>query len=97
MSHIEISKKHSLGKIGARSTAEKFAESLASEYGAECSWKDDDLTFTSRGVKGKLHVGDDEVEIKVDLGLFLRPLKSKIQSSIVAQLDDILGDDSNIA
>lgn len=97
MSHIEISKKHSLGKNGARNKAEKLAESLASEFGAECIWKDDDLSFTSSGVKGELHIGDDDVEIKLDLSFILRPLKSKIKSSIVAQLDDILADDTNIA
>jgi len=98
MSQIEIKKKHALGKAGARKTAEKLAESLTAEYNAKCEWINDDLCFTSPGVKGKLCVGDEDVEIKVDLGLMLRPLKSKIESGIVSQLDDILGSDTtNIA
>lgn len=97
MPQIHIRKKHKLGKAGARKTAETLADSLASEYKAKCQWKDDDLSFSSKGVKGNLHVADDEVEIKVDLGLMLRPLKSKIESGIVAQLDDIIDENENIA
>ena len=72
-------------------------ESLASEYNAKCDWNGDELAFSSTGVKGKLHIAEDEVEIKVDLGLVFRPLKSKIESGIVAQLDDIIGDKEHIA
>lgn len=95
MPHIEIKKKHALGKAEARKTAEKLAESLSSEYNAKCEWVNDDLCFSSPGVKGKLCVGDEDVEIMVDLGFMLRPLKSKIESSIVSQLDDILGNDTS--
>jgi len=45
MSHIEIKKKHALGKAAARKTAEKLAESLSSEYNAKCEWVNDDLCF----------------------------------------------------
>lgn len=97
MSQIHIRKKHKLGKQGARKTAEQLADSLTSEYKARCSWKDDDLNFSSTGVKGRLHISDDEVEILVDLGLMLRPLKSKIESGIIAQLDDIIEGGKNTA
>lgn len=94
MPHIEIKKKHALGKAGARKTAEKLADSLSTEYNAKCEWVNDDLCFSSPGVKGKLCVGDEDVEIMVDLGFMLRPLKSKIETSIVSQLDDILDNDT---
>jgi putative polyhydroxyalkanoate system protein len=97
MAHIKIRKKHKLGKAGARKTAEKLADNLAAEYNAKCKWKDDDLSFSSTGVKGKLHISDDEVAINVDLGLMLRPLKAKIESGIVAQLDEILDDGDSVA
>jgi putative polyhydroxyalkanoate system protein len=97
MSQIEIKKQHSLGKAGARKTAQKIADSLSNEYNARCKWSGDDLSFSATGVKGKLHVSESDVAINVDLGLMLRPLKSKIESSIVAQLDDILGDENNKA
>ena len=94
MPHIEIKKKHALGKAAARKTAEKLAESLSSEYNAKCEWVNDDLCFSSPGVKGKLCVGDEDVEIMVDLGFMLRPLKSKIESGIASQLDVILGNET---
>ncbi|MGD8620099.1 MAG: polyhydroxyalkanoic acid system family protein [Gammaproteobacteria bacterium] len=91
MSQIHIRKKHTLGHAQARKTAEKLAESLATEYNARYRWHNDDLEFKSTGVNGKLHVGKDEVEIKVSLGMLLRPLKGKIESSIRSTLDEILG------
>ncbi len=97
MAQIHIKKKHKLGKAGARKTAEKLADSLSSEYNAKCKWVEDDLVFSSTGVKGKLHIADEDVEIKVDLGLMLRPLKSKIESGIVAQLDTIIDENENVA
>ena len=94
MSQIAIRKKHTLGKAGARKTAEKIAKTLSKEYNASYMWSDEVLSFTSPGIRGKLHVGEKDIEIKVSLGLMLRPLKSKIESSIVAQIDDFLGNDT---
>ena len=97
MSQIHIRKKHKLGQKQARKTAEKLAEKLASEYNAKCCWKDDNLEFKSSGVNGLLNVKNDEVEIKVNLGMMLRPLRSKIENGINAELDDILSDESKLA
>jgi len=91
MSKIHVSKKHKLGHKQARKTAEKLAEKLAEEYNAKYKWKGDDLEFTSTGVKGKLHLGEDEVAIDVTLGMMMRPFKSKIEKGLRAELDSILG------
>lgn len=90
MSMIHIRKKHKLGQARARKTADELAKSLAADYNAKCKWHKDDLKFKSKGVQGLMHVGKDEVEIKVDLGMMLRPFKGKIESSILAQLEAIL-------
>lgn len=90
MSLIHLRKKHALGRAEARKTAEKLADSLASEYNAKCQWHNNDLKLTAKGVQGLLHVGHDTVDIKVDLGMMLRPFKGKIENHIKAQLDDIL-------
>jgi hypothetical protein len=37
------------------------------------------------------------VEIKVNLGMMLRPLRSKIENGIKAELDDILRDNNKLA
>ena len=91
MSQIHIRKKHTLDHALARKTAEALAERLASEYNARYQWHNDELEFESTGVNGKLHVSKDEVDIKVSLGMLLRPLKDRIESSIRSRLDDILG------
>jgi putative polyhydroxyalkanoate system protein len=90
MSHIHIRKPHNLDHAHARAMAERLAESLASEYHADCHWQDDELQFRSPGIEGQLHVGRNEVEINVRLGMMLRPLKGKIESGIRTRLDAIL-------
>jgi putative polyhydroxyalkanoate system protein len=90
MSQIHLQKKHALGGDEARKTAEKLADRLAAEYNAKWQWHNNDLKLTAKGVQGLLHVGHDMVDIKVDLGMMLRPFKGKIESRIKAQLDDIL-------
>jgi putative polyhydroxyalkanoate system protein len=91
MSRIHVRKKHSLGHKEARRTAEKLAQKLAREYNAKYQWKDDDLEFKSTGVNGQLHIREHEVEIEVNLGMMMRPFKSKIEQGLRAELDEILG------
>jgi putative polyhydroxyalkanoate system protein len=91
MAQIHIKKRHNLGKQQARRTAERLAGKLASEYNAKCRWKGDNLEFSSKGVNGRLHVSQQEVDIRVDLGLMLRPFRTRIEAGIREQLEDILG------
>ncbi len=90
MSQIQIRKRHGLDHAQARATAEILAANLASEYHADYHWQDDELKFSSPGIEGELHVGDDEVEVNVRLGMLLRPLRGKIESGIRSRLDAIL-------
>ena len=77
--------------------AERLAGKLASEYNAKFRWNNDNLEFDSRGVNGLLHVSQDEVEIKVDIGLMLGPFRARIESGIMAQLEEILRSDETSA
>ena len=92
MATIHVRKKHKLGHAQARKTAEKLAKKLAAEYNAKYAWKGDDLEFKSTGVNGQLHIKDDEVAIDVNLGMMMRPFKSKIEQGLRAELDAILDD-----
>jgi len=91
MSQIHIRKSHSLDHAHAPAMAEHFAAELTAEYQADYQWQGNDLTFKSRGIEGLLRVGEDEVEIRVRLGMLLRPLMGKIESGIRSRLDGILG------
>jgi putative polyhydroxyalkanoate system protein len=90
MAQIQIRRRHGLDHTHARATAEKLAAALASEYHADYQWQNDELTFRSSGIEGRLNVGTDEVEINVRLGMLLRPLKGKIETGIRSRLDAIL-------
>jgi putative polyhydroxyalkanoate system protein len=92
MSQIRLRRKHKLGQQQARKTAEKLAKKLASEYKAKYRWIDDRLEFKSSGVSGQLNIKEDEVEVRMELGMMMRPLKSKIEQRLRAELDGILAD-----
>lgn len=97
MSVIRIRKEHALGYDAACETAEKFADKLMQQFNADYHWDEDDLKFSAKGVKGQIHIGDEDVEIEVNLGLMYRPFKAKIENSILAELDDALGDKGSVA
>ncbi|MGB5541257.1 MAG: polyhydroxyalkanoic acid system family protein [Gammaproteobacteria bacterium] len=90
MSVIRVCRKHSLGYDRACETAEEFVEKLQAEFNADYHWDEDDLRFSAKGLKGNIHIEDDSVEIRVDIGLMYRPFKAKIEKTIASELDDIL-------
>lgn len=97
MSQIRVRRKHKLGHQQARKTAEKLAKKLAAEYKAKYRWVDDNLEFKSSGVSGQLNIKDDEVEVRMELGVMMRPFKTKIEKGLRAELDGILEDASKHA
>ena len=57
--------------------------------GAEGKSKDE-VCFTRSGVSGTLHVTKDKFELNAKLGFLLGAFKSRIESEIVKNLDDLL-------
>ena len=50
----------------------------------------DEVCFTRSGVSGTLHVTKDRFELNAKLGFLLGAFKSRIESEIVKNLDDLL-------
>lgn len=90
MSVIDVHRAHSLDKEHARQAAETLAEDLSKQFDVHYQWEGDVLLFKRSGVKGKLDITEDDIHVHLELGLLLRPLKSRIEKEIHSQLDQLI-------
>ncbi|MCA0913239.1 polyhydroxyalkanoic acid system family protein [Marinobacter nauticus] len=90
MSVIDIHRAHSLDKEHARQAAETLAKDLSKQFDVNYQWEGDLLKFKRSGVKGQLDISENDLHIRLELGLMLRPFKSRIEQEIHSQLDQII-------
>lgn len=90
MSVIDIHRAHSLDKEHAREAAETLAKDLSKQFDVNYQWAGDLLKFKRSGVKGQLDISENDLHIRLELGLMLRPFKSRIEQEIHSQLDQII-------
>jgi putative polyhydroxyalkanoate system protein len=82
MSKIHMKYKHALGPQETRDRVEEIAKELKREYKIDYAWKGDRLLFRRSGAAGNLDLGDGFIELDINLGLVLSPLKGKIEQAI---------------
>ncbi len=90
MSAIDVHRAHTLDKDHAREAAEALARDLSSQFDLDYQWEGDHLKFKRSGAKGHLNITGDDLHVHLELGMLLRPFKSKIEQEIHRQLDQIL-------
>ena len=88
---ILIRRQHQLGLAKAKRVAQTLALRLQSEFGGAYTWKGNELHFERTGASGSAIVTKDSVQIRLELGLLLRPLTARIEREIRAGLDAHLG------
>lgn len=89
MSAIDIRRSHALDKEHARSAAESLAKDLSKQFDLTSQWDGDVLRFKRSGVKGQLTIDHSDLHMHLELGMLLRPFKSKIEQEIHSQLDEL--------
>lgn len=90
---IALRRHHGLGLAKAKQIAERIARRLQSDYGGSYAWRGDDLLFRRTGASGSVAVTKDEIQIRLELGLLLRPLTSRIEHEIRAFCDEHFGEE----
>lgn len=90
MSVIDVHRPHSLDKEHAREAAETLAKDLSQQFDVKYQWEGDVLRFKRSGVKGQLNLSHADLHIHLELGMMLRPFKSRIEQEIHSQLDQII-------
>ena len=90
MSEIVVRRRHDLRLTRAKRLAETMARRLRDEYGGSYRWDGDVLRFQRTGASGQVTVGQDDVEIRIELGFLLAPLQGRIEREIAAFWDDLV-------
>ncbi len=91
MSTIDVRRAHNLDHAHAREAAETLAQDLSRQFDVDYQWDGDVMRFKRSGVKGQLDVAPDSLHVHLELGLMLRPFKSRIEQEINSQLDQLVG------
>ena len=91
MSEIVVRRHHDLGLGRAKRLAETMALRLRDDYGGTYAWKGDHLQFERTGASGRITVKPDAVEVRVEIGFLLSPLRGRIEREIRAFCDELFG------
>ena len=91
MATIVVRRKHDLGLAKAKRLAESVARKLRDDYGGSFAWDGNDLRFERTGATGSVAVTKEGFQVRVELGLLLSPLRSRIEREIAAFCDEQFG------
>jgi putative polyhydroxyalkanoate system protein len=92
MSEIVVRRHHELGLARAKRLAETIARRLREDYGGTYAWTGDHLQFERTGASGRITVKPDRVEVRVEIGFLLSPLRGRIERKIRAFCDEQFGE-----
>ena len=91
MSSFEVRRPHTMEKQELRDMADGLADQLASIHRVETRWNGDCMSVRGSGVDGKLELSDNEVVVRVRLGLLAAAFKPALQKEVTRYLDECLG------
>ncbi len=91
MSRIDICAYHEMNHTHAREAADELAGDLAEKFSIDYGWEEEIIHFERPGVHGMITVGENEIRIQAELGIFLALLKSRIEEEIVSYLEEHFG------
>ena len=87
---IHVVRSHSLGKEKAHQVALKIAERMRDKAQVNYRVQGDIIVMERSGVKGQLRVGDTDVEVNIELGMMMRPMKGMIETKMAEYFDRYL-------
>ncbi|HEY0198219.1 MAG TPA: polyhydroxyalkanoic acid system family protein [Rhodanobacter sp.] len=88
MPKIDIRRPHQLSIAEARAVVDKVAARMREKFGMEGKWQGDRLEFARSGANGTITVGADAIQVVVELGMMLSPLRGMIEQEIRRKLDE---------
>lgn len=96
MADISVHRSHNLSLEEARSKVDQIVADIQAEFGnlvSSVSWNADKTVADVGGkaFNGKFHLSEGKVGIDVDLKLFAKPLKSKVQEKIEDRMTRYFG------
>lgn len=93
MSSIHIKHRHCLKHSETRERVDRIARHLKSKYKVNYIWEGDKLRSKHKGCFAHVHLADGNIEMKIQLGLLLAPLRGRIERAIRKNLHSVIGDE----
>lgn len=87
MSHIDITRTHSLETSEVKKLVKTVADDLITKYGGSYEVNDDVTNFKAPGVEGAFTILEGAIRIQAKLGLLMRPLKGVIEKQINDEIE----------
>lgn len=88
---MRIHRRHNLGIEEAKRRVDKVAGEIGPKWNLRSYWEGDRLRVQGSGVKGRILVDDESIEVFVQVGmammLFREPIRAAIESSIDHYID----------
>lgn len=92
MATIHLRRQHRLGASRARGLADDIARQLERDYGVTHRWRNSVLQFRRSGISGRLQVAEDALDLRLELGMMMRPFRDRIEAAVATRLDALLDD-----
>ena len=91
MPKYELEVPHNLPLSDVRSRLDRAKGKLETDYGARCTWEDEDrLQVARKGLQATVHLEPSRLRVDLELGLLLSPLAGNIRNGITRQLTELL-------
>ena len=87
MTTIHLERAHHTTLRKAKAASQKIADALHAEFELESEWAGDTLTFTRPGISGQLVVSATTVAIRIEVGLLLSFISSRIENEVRLNLE----------
>ena len=96
MADISVQRKHDLSLEEAQSKVDQIVEDIQNEFGnlvSSVDWNADKTVakVSGKAFKGEFKVSEGNVGIDVNLKLFAKPLKGKVQQKIEDRMEKYFG------
>ena len=90
MPKISLSRNHSLSPAVIKQRLVELGEKLQAKYQAKTAWEGEKtMSVKGPGVEGKLLIHDHKVDVNLDIGFLLSPMKGKIEEALTKELEKV--------
>lgn len=87
---LRLTRTHDTDADTLRRRVEALQSRLQHRYGARTEWESaSTLSIGAPGVRGRLALGNDDVQVDLELSPVLRPLRRRIEQELELELDRV--------
>lgn len=89
MPAIHVTQAYTMPPAELKQGLDELAEKLGQQYQLNCDWESDDCMGIRRsGINGQLTVGQQEIELTLNLGILMSAFSGVIEREITTFIDE---------